>query len=715
MVGARIFKVKLIGDSKDAEMAFKRLGMTAKEESAQITKSMSGINNALKIGGAVFAVRQIAFGLSKFTNAAYESQKVSKQTQAIINATGAAAGMSAKDIGDLGDALSQKVAIDDEAIQTGLNLLLTFKQVRNEVGEGNDIFNRSAQATLDLANVFGSIDSAAVQLGKALSDPVRGVTALRRSGINFTQTQRDTIKALVESNNVLEAQKMILDEVESQVGGTAEAGATSADRFRVAWENVQEDLGDVLIPVLEKLAIFLQKDVLPIISTFATLVGEQGLGAGIEYLVGAFWRLIGGMGALGKVIQTIIIGFIALKTATLVYTGVMKALQIAAAIGSTSMQAFATSVTAARVAVAAAGAIGAIVTVAASAYMFLAGSKSEVTEATKGLTDALTAEGEAQKDALTAAIESNPAFRDQIKYLDSLGISFNELARYVKTGTNENELFGKMMEAGLADPSKETYYAMADLQEVLVGLREEQLATEEATRILNSQIMASETAAMRSSYAFSLLTNEFAALGAILGITPSGLPSGGGIGRAVRDTETPLQKFLKAMYDGAIKTAEAWIDFRDGIKGSVESMLDLGAAFQTSQGNLKSFLAEVKKQASQIQTFAKNLGKLQEAGLSMGAVQQILGMGAIEGGALAQALVEGGQSAISTINRALGQVSQVGMGLGQQLATAAVYNTTSTNYYTITVTSNDPDAVVKALRKYQRQNGAIPIRTTGAA
>lgn len=715
MAGARIFKVKLIGDSKDAELAFKRLGMTAKEQSSQVTKSMTGINNALKIGGAVLAVRSIANGLSSFTSAAYESQKVTKQTEAIINATGAAAGMSTKRINDLSQSLSQKTAIDDEAIQTGLNLLLTFKQVRNEAGAGNDIFDRAAQATLDLANVFGSVDSAAVQLGKALADPVAGVTALRRSGINFSQTQRDTIKALVDSNNVLEAQKMILSEVESQVGGTAEAGATSADRFRVAWENVQEDLGAVLIPVLEKIATFLQNDVLPIISTFASLVGEQGLGAGIEYLVGAFWRLIGGMGALGKVIQVIIVGFVALKSATLVYTGVMKALQIAAAVGSTSMQAFATSVTAARVAVAAAGAIGAIVTVAASAYMLLAGSKSEVTEATKGLTDALSAEGEAQKDALASAIETNPAFRDQIKFLDSLGISFNELSLYVRTGTNEAELFGKMLEAGLADPSKDTYYAMADLQEVLYGLRQEQIATEEATRILNGQIMASETAANRSAYAFSLLTNEFAAIGAILGINANGSPSGGGIGRAVRDTETPLQKFLKAMYEGAIKTAEAWIDFRDNIKDSVSQMLDLGDAFAKSGNNLKQFLAQLKSQASAIKSFASNLGKLQAQGLSMPAVQQILSMGAIEGSALAEMLLKGGQSAIQQVNQALSGVSAAGMTLGQQLATASVYNTTSNNYYTINVTSNDPDAVVKALRKYQRQNGAIPIRTTGAA
>jgi hypothetical protein len=211
------------------------------------------------------------------------------------------------------------------------------------------------------------------------------------------------------------------------------------------------------------------------------------------------------------------------------------------------------------------------------------------------------------------------------------------------------------------------------------------------------------------------LTNEFAGLGAILGITPSGSPTGGGIGRAVRDTETPLQKFLKSMYEAAVKSAEAWIDFRDSIKSSVSEMLDLSDAFAKSGNNLKQFLDQLKSQASAIKSFASNLGKLQAQGLSMSAVQQILSMGAVEGSALAEMLLQGGKSAIQQVNQAFSGVSAAGMTLGQQLATAAVYNTTSNNYYTINVSSNDPDAVVKALRKYQRQNGAVPIRTTGAA
>jgi acid phosphatase family membrane protein YuiD len=151
-------------------------------------------------------VTGFALAINKSVEAALESQRVSRQTVALIESTGGAANIAADEVGKLAEALALKSGVDDEAIQTSLNLLLTFKQVQNVAGEGNDIFNQTAQTVLDLGNVFGSTDSAAVQLGKALSDPIRGVTALRRVGINFTESQREQIKTLVESGQVLDAQ-----------------------------------------------------------------------------------------------------------------------------------------------------------------------------------------------------------------------------------------------------------------------------------------------------------------------------------------------------------------------------------------------------------------------------------------------------------------------------------------------------------------------------
>ncbi len=734
MVGARIFKVKLIGDSKDAEMAFKRLGMTAKEQSGQISKSMSGLNNALKIGGAVLAIRSISNGLSSFTNAAYESQKVTAQTAAIIQSTGGAAGVTASFISDLSRSLSEQVGIDDELIQKSMNLLLTFKQVQNQAGEGNDIFTQAAKTALDLGNVFGSTDAAAVQLGKALSDPVRGVTALRRSGVNFTQAQQDQIKALVSSNKLLDAQKLILAEVQSQVGGTAAATATGADKFRVSWGNVQEDIGNLLIPVLEKLMKFLQNDVLPIFSNFAQVVSEEGLGGGIQYLTGAIWNLFGGMGAIGKVLQVVTVGFIGLKTVTITYTAITKALELVMKVGTASMQAYASSVNAARLATVAAGSIGLILTALATAYAFLSSKKADNVDVTNQLTTALKAEGDAQLEALKELYVSDEVLRNAFIGISKYTGGIEGMNTYLRTGQGE---FANLMDAvagfsgelGQNDTEVLTYidrikavtgwtdqqaYGFLELSDDLAVLRQQYILAAQAAGVFAGMTILTE-----AEFNDFMGPKAYATYAEYLNSVTAGLDTAADsisrVGGSAREQETPVQKFLKAMYEGAIKTAQAWIDFRNSIQDSVSQMLDLGDAFSKSGNNLKQFLALLKSQASAIKAFASNVGKLQARGLSMPAVQQILSMGAIEGAALAEMLLKGGQDAINQVNQALSGVSMAGMTLGQQLATAAVYNTTSNNYYTITVTSNDPDAVVKALRRYQRQNGAIPIRTTGAA
>jgi hypothetical protein len=98
-----------------------------------------------------------------------------------------------------------------ESIQSGENLLLTFRSLKNGVGEGNDVFNQATVALVDMARALGKDpQDAAIQLGKALNDPITGMTALRRVGVSFTQDQQKLIKTLAESGDIMGAQKVIL-------------------------------------------------------------------------------------------------------------------------------------------------------------------------------------------------------------------------------------------------------------------------------------------------------------------------------------------------------------------------------------------------------------------------------------------------------------------------------------------------------------------------
>lgn len=217
-----------------------------------------GALGSLFIGGAGVAAGGIAFaGLAKgvmSANSAFEdSQKVSRQTDAVLKSTGGAANVTAKEIEGLAGALSRKTGIDDEVIQSGQNMLLTFTNVRNEAGKGNDVFNQATRTITDMSAALGQdTKSSAIQLGKALNDPIKGVTALQRVGVTFTKQQKEQIAALVESGKTVQAQKLILGELNKEFGGSAAAQATWSDRLKVTWGNVQEAIGARLAPALEK-------------------------------------------------------------------------------------------------------------------------------------------------------------------------------------------------------------------------------------------------------------------------------------------------------------------------------------------------------------------------------------------------------------------------------------------------------------------------------
>jgi hypothetical protein len=254
------------------------------------------------VAGGVFGGALLTSGANALKNQigsvfaeARESVKIGKLTDAVIKSTGGVAGVTAKQVGSLAEALSKKTGIDDEAIQSSSNLLLTFTNVRNEIGKGNDVFNRATGLVQDMSVALGQDGkSSAIQLGKALNDPIKGITALSRVGVSFTKQQKDQIKALVESGDTLGAQKIILKELGREFGGAAEAAADPMQKLGVTINNVKERLGLALLPIVNKLASFLDAKLIPAIKTVTEFFKRNKLalvaaaGAIIGALVPAF-------------------------------------------------------------------------------------------------------------------------------------------------------------------------------------------------------------------------------------------------------------------------------------------------------------------------------------------------------------------------------------------------------------------------------------------
>lgn len=153
------------------------------------------------------------------------------------------------------DELEKNLAIDGELIKATQTKLATFANLTKTVGEAGGAFDRATVAALDLAAAgFGSAETNAVQLGKALQDPIKGIGALARAGVTFTAQEKEKIKTLVESGQTLQAQDLILKAIETQVGGTAKASKSSFAAIQISLENAAESIGSVLLPVINLLA-----------------------------------------------------------------------------------------------------------------------------------------------------------------------------------------------------------------------------------------------------------------------------------------------------------------------------------------------------------------------------------------------------------------------------------------------------------------------------
>ncbi len=146
--------------------------------------------------------------------------KADAQVRAAIESTKGAAGRSFEELKAQAEDLAKVTLFDDDSTKGAQALLLTFKNIKTEV------FDQAIPLAQDLSTAFGQdLKSSAIQLGKALDDPIRGVTALRRVGVSFTEDQQKMIKSLVETGDVAGAQRLILAELETEVGGSARAAA----------------------------------------------------------------------------------------------------------------------------------------------------------------------------------------------------------------------------------------------------------------------------------------------------------------------------------------------------------------------------------------------------------------------------------------------------------------------------------------------------------
>jgi hypothetical protein len=258
---ARKLVVEIVGDASS-------LDKSLRHASNSVQRFSVGIGTILKSAVVFDAVQAgirgvtgaIGASIDEFTQQA----EVAAQTTAAIKSTGAAANVTAKQVDQLATSISNYSGIDDEAVQAGENMLLTFTRVQNRVGAGNDIFNQATTAVADLATRMNKgaapsmdqMSSAALQVGKALNDPIRGYTRLQRIGVQFTKSQIAQIKGFTRVGDTIDAQRVILAELTKEFGGSAREMGRSIpgeiNRIRESFRNLGGSLVGAVAPAFAR-------------------------------------------------------------------------------------------------------------------------------------------------------------------------------------------------------------------------------------------------------------------------------------------------------------------------------------------------------------------------------------------------------------------------------------------------------------------------------
>jgi hypothetical protein len=233
-----------------------QIGANIKGLEGSLKNAESGLNKFAKNATAIGATlsKSLTLPLVGFATASVfafdkQAKAVAQVEQAIIS-TGGAANRTSKELQDMASSLQKNSLFgDEEILQKVTAQLLTFTNISGTA------FDRTQQAALDLASrLGGDLQSASIQLGKALNDPVANLSALSRAGIQFSTDQKELIDSLVETNRLADAQTIILDELERQYGGSAKAAADAGSggitQLKNSFGDLMEQIGEVVVEAI---------------------------------------------------------------------------------------------------------------------------------------------------------------------------------------------------------------------------------------------------------------------------------------------------------------------------------------------------------------------------------------------------------------------------------------------------------------------------------
>lgn len=222
---------------------------------SSVGNQMEGLGSvAKKVGGilaAAFAVNKIIdFGKAS-VEAALDAERSQRQLEHAIIDVSKGTRDQVKAVSELSDALQKKSGIDGDALKAGVAQLSTFGLQSETVVK---LTKSLADLTVNQNGVNATSDQY-IQSANIMAKALNGQFGiLEKSGIRFTAAQQKMIQYGTETQRVAALQEGFnqnLRETTDTIGNSTE-GAMA--RLKMAFGEIQESVGNALLPILAKLA-----------------------------------------------------------------------------------------------------------------------------------------------------------------------------------------------------------------------------------------------------------------------------------------------------------------------------------------------------------------------------------------------------------------------------------------------------------------------------
>jgi hypothetical protein len=705
---------------------------------AKLQGSVGSLGRNFAVAGAAIAAAGAV--IAKNVQSLARIERINAQTAQTITSMGNASNISAKEVESLAGSLEALTATEAETIQEGANLLLTFRNIANQAGAGNDIFTQTTAIMVDMGRALNEGASAsAIRLGKALNDPIRGITALRKVGVGFSKDQEAQIKAMQESGDLMGAQKVILAELQAQFGGS---GAAYAKTFSGQLELMGHELGTIgeeatlsVMPALQGMVEQL-RELIPVIGPqLKAAIESVDFEALAKSVIDLTTFLITNADAIVKTLSALFLLSTAYKTMA-VAAGIAKVAtdlykwSVAQATAQTALATTATTLFSAALRLIPIVAIisGLALLVAAFTNTSDWAGKSASGVATFGdKLDYVGGKAGIARDAIKGynqAVSQMPTIpRIDIPVVGGgRGLDLSGIPRSFSGGGGGGG-GGNGGGGGGSSASSPLQQIIADSkQNAKVIQKQSVLERKGLSKEVAQWVTTSNKPVKAANEAIARISkNGNKAIG---NLTKAYTNSAAGQAAAAAAAASEItESFTVAYDDTADREAAALAErervfksFADSVKATFAGMKNgIINAFDLTElgGSSNAITRNMEKLLVRLRAFADNVKNLASMGLNPALLQQVISAGPMGGARLAEALVMGGAGGLSALNAGYSEFGALSSQIAQT-GTESLFNQAGQqSIYNINVDggvgsgSTIGKAIVDAIKAYERTSGAV--------